>query len=230
MTDDLLIEKVRELGVKLGMKPLAIDKAVSKHRTDLRTYYRKLRDRNRVANAHLESEHNRRWFDQESIKSEVRHKKEKEEQHRQRLQQRAQLPLGHRLQSVLAKAQMYDSRAKSPSLGHDGGVSAEGPLGPPGAFTDQPPMIDLQPSTLIIEKHLERMEARVDAFLGLRPPVQWTEKEKAELLDSLVGIHSAEVAASFPELGSQRTIEIWRKDRAETRGIEVHPSTGVTKT
>ena len=214
---------------RLGMSSRETDSALSKHKGDLKNYVRTLRDRVAVANRHLESAHRKREFEQWSMVSEAKHAGEKQEYYQRVLDQRARLSIEVRLQSVLRRAALYDSNAKSPALGSNGGQNADSPLGPPGSFTGQPPTIDLDTSLKIIERHVERMEQRVDAFLGLCPPVQFTEKEKGELLDSLKGMHSAQVSESFPELGSQRTIEKWRVDRATMRGVEVSPSTGEVK-
>jgi hypothetical protein len=215
---------------RLGMSSRETDAALKKHKGDLRNYVRTLKDRYDLACKRLESEHRKREFSQWSALSQAKHKGEKEEQYDKILQQRARLSLEVRFQSVLSKARLYDSRAKSPSLGGNGGANSDSPLGPPGTFTGQPPTIDLEDSLRVIEKHIERMEARVDAFLGLCPPVSLTEKEKGELLDQLAGMHSKVVSESFPELGSQRTVEKHRLDRATMRGVEVSPSTGEVKT
>ncbi len=220
-----LQERITKYAKQLGMSSREIDGALNKHRHDLRTYVRTLGDRVAAANRHLETEHSKRWYEQESIKSQARHDEEKTNYHHGVVEKRKNQSLEMRLQSVLARARLYDSRAKSPSLGGNGGANSEAPLGPPGSFTGQPPTIDLEDSKRVIEKHLERMEAKVDGYLGLRPPVAWSEKEKRELLKSLEGMHSAQVAEAFSELGSQRTIEKWRLELDPS----CSPSTGVAK-
>lgn len=224
-----LQELVMDYAKRLGMTSRETDGALAKHKGDLKNYVRTLRDRVATANKHLESAHRKREFEQWSMVSQARHAGEKQEYYARVLDQRARLSIEVRLQSVLRRAALYDSNAKSPALGSNGGQNADSPLGPPGSFTGQPPSIDLEDSLRVIEKHVERMEKRVDGFLGLCAPEALTEKEKGELLDSLVGLHSKVVSESFPELGSQRTVEKHRLDRATMRGVEVSPSTGEEK-
>lgn len=233
MTDDLLVEKVREIGSSLGMSPLSLDKAVAKHKDDMRTYYRKLKKRWEIANKHLESEHSKRWFNQESLKSSARHTKEKDENYRRILADRQRLPLSVRLQSAFAKKELLESRLKSPSLDGNVGVNAEGAIGPVGYRADgppEPPTIDVELHKIVITKHLESIERAIDAYQGLCPAGPLTEKQKDELLWSLAGVPSEVVARDFPELSwGQRSVEIHRGKLAEKKGVVVSPKTGLEK-
>lgn len=220
-------EEIEKTATSLGMSAREIDGAIRKHSGDLKGYLRTLKDRRRKADKDFEKLHNDRWYEQERIKADAVHTEAKNEAYTELLQRRAKSSLAQRLQSCFAYLELTDTRAGTTSFADatsSGTMDSKIPTG-----LGDKPLINTEPHVTIITRHLEQLEAKVDAARGLRRPIVDSPAERIRLLDSLVGVHSKDVARDFPELGSQRTIENWRAELGRERNAPVRPSTGLPK-
>lgn len=223
-TEQALTREIRTLGFKLGIPDKNIDDAIAKHGS--KPKLRMLKSKwSRAYNARVTEIHGaitRREAQQRALKAEDVHARFSEEDYRRFVIDRKKKPLDARLQNVVTKAKMLESRATtsswSPSRGGDERI------GPPGMGEED--LIDLSSLTMI-ERYVEDLERTVDAVSGLGPPEDLSAAARARKLDSLAGVHSREVGKYFNL--SQRTIENWRKERALERGENISPSTGLPK-
>ncbi len=211
------------LGDKLGIPREAVTDAITKCGDDneVRALRRKWRSRavgldNQFARK-LRVEQEDRW----AAEALVTHGETMVQATRDRHRDRRRLTLGSRLDQAMAGLGALSTvGAPRPSSG--GGRSSERPAGPPPAVA-----VDVSAERTALTVLVELIEDRWDAERGLLAPVDYAKMpvaDKNRLLARLEGVHSREVAELFPFLGSQRTVENYRREWG------CIPSTGLPKT
>ena len=236
LTEAVVLTDIRELGDTLGYPTANVEAAIvaCADLAELKGLRTKWMDRKRAANTELTRKDNERFHEGQKVASLLKHGAELEEGARERRQAREAQSLGARWDHVLTQAAVL-SNAATVKLNPATAPSADGALGPPGlrivgdtVGTDAP-VLDLTEETRLATILVEQAELRLDAHRGLIPPVDYVKmsnRDKDNLIDKLVGISSDTVSATFPFLGSARTIERARVEMAKQREIRVSPKYG----
>lgn len=216
-----------ELGEKLGIHHADITKAVEQRdKHQLLVMREKWRRGFKARSQEIHSAINKREANQRALRAEDTHSRFKETDRARIKWERENTPLAERLQHVVSQMRLRESRATTSSFAATRGGETE-QVGPPGTFDPAGDLIDKTPLKLI-KVHIEDLEAQVDALTGVGPPSdRMTPAARGEILDSLAGVKSEDLAGYFGY--SQRTIENWRVERAEEQGIKVSPSTGLPR-
>jgi hypothetical protein len=204
------------LGASLGLSNEAVDVIITR-RGSVGLAKQDLTRRLNTARAKAKRQADDKEAQRFAAQAIARHTQRQAEYSHERRQARARQPLGARLDATvtaLLKVSTVSATSNQP-----GGHAKPHSKPPPAADHDAHGW-----RLSLIRWHVEALELELDAYHGLDTPSQLSGEAKDQvIIHRFTGIHSRELAASLPELGSQRTIERAR-ERAGLR-----PSTGLPR-